>query len=145
MKIKLIEKIKTYFNFDLKGKTFAVWGLAFKPHTDDIREAPSFANIRELVNEGAHIKAYDPEAAGNVRKLSLPQVEICKDEYEALRDADALLIVTEWPVFRTPEFERMKQLLKNKVIFDGRNLYDLDTMRKYGFNYISIGRKEIHE
>ena len=144
-KIKLIEKIKEYFNFDLKGKTIAVWGLAFKPYTDDIREAPSLANIRELISEGAHIKAYDPEAAENVKKLSLPQVVVCEDEYEALRDADALLIVTEWPVFRTPEFGRMKQLLKNNVIFDGRNLYDLDTMRKYGFNYISIGRKEIHE
>jgi len=144
-KIKLIEKIKAYFNYDLKGKTFAVWGLAFKPYTDDIREAPSLANIRELINEGARIKAYDPEAAENVKKLSMPQVRVCEDEYEALRDADALLIITEWPVFRTPEFGRMKQLLKNDVIFDGRNLYDLDTMRKYGFNYISIGRKEIHE
>jgi UDPglucose 6-dehydrogenase len=144
-KIKLIEKIKAYFNYDLKGKTFAVWGLAFKPYTDDIREAPSLANIRELISEGVHIKAYDPEAAENVKKLSIPQVVVCEDEYEALRDADALLIITEWPVFRTPEFGRMKQLLKNDVIFDGRNLYDLDTMRKYGFNYISIGRKEIHE
>jgi UDPglucose 6-dehydrogenase len=144
-KTKLIQKIKSYFNYDLKGKTFAVWGLAFKPYTDDIREAPSLANIRELIREGAHIKAYDPEAAENVKKLSIPELMICEDEYEALRDADALLIVTEWPVFRTPEFGRMKQLLNNDVIFDGRNLYDLDTMRKYGFNYISIGRKEIHE
>jgi UDPglucose 6-dehydrogenase len=144
-KIKLIDKIRAYFNHNLKGKTIAIWGLAFKPYTDDIREAPSLANIRELVNEGAHIKAYDPEAAENVKKLSLPQVEVCEEEYETLRDADALLIVTEWPVFRTPEFMRMKQLLKNNVIFDGRNLYELDTMRKYGFNYISVGRKEIHE
>jgi len=144
-KIKLVQKIKAYFNQDLKGKTVAVWGLAFKPYTDDIREAPSLANIQELVNEGALIKAYDPEAAENVAKLSLPQVIVCEDEYETLRDADALLIVTEWPVFRTPEFGRMKSLMKNRVIFDGRNLYELDTMRKYGFNYISIGRKEIHD
>ena len=144
-KIKLVQKIKAYFNQDLKGKTIAVWGLAFKPYTDDIREAPSLANIQELVNEGALIKAYDPEAAENVTKLSLPQVLVCEDEYETLRDADALLIVTEWPVFRTPEFGRMKSLMKNRVIFDGRNLYELDTMRKYGFNYISIGRKEIHD
>ncbi len=144
-KIKLIQKIKAYFNQDLKGKTIAVWGLAFKPYTDDIREAPSLANIQELVNEGALIKAYDPEAAENVTKLSLPQVLVCEDEYETLRDADALLIVTEWPVFRTPEFGRMKSLMKNRLIFDGRNLYELDTMRKYGFNYISIGRKEIHD
>lgn len=144
-KVKLVQKIKAYFNQNLKGKTIAVWGLAFKPYTDDIREAPSLANIQELVNEGALIKAYDPEAAENVAKLSLPQVLVCEDEYETLRDADALLIVTEWPVFRTPEFGRMKSLMKNKVIFDGRNLYELDTMRKYGFNYISIGRKEIHD
>jgi UDPglucose 6-dehydrogenase len=144
-KIKLVQKIKAYFNQDLKGKTIAVWGLAFKPYTDDIREAPSLANIQELVNEGALIKAYDPEAAENVTKLSLPQVLVCEDEYETLRDADALLIVTEWPVFRTPEFGRMKSLMKNRLIFDGRNLYELDTMRKYGFNYISIGRKEIHD
>ena len=144
-KIKLVQKIKAYFNQDLKGKTIAVWGLAFKPYTDDIREAPSLANIKELVNEGAFIKAYDPEAAEKVTKLSLPQVLVCEDEYETLRDADALLIVTEWPVFRTPEFGRMKSLMKNRVIFDGRNLYELDTMRKYGFNYISIGRKEIHD
>ena len=144
-KIKLIQKIRAYFNHNLKGKTIAVWGLAFKPYTDDIREAPSMANIRLLVSEGANIKAYDPEAAENVKKLSLPQVTVCEDEYETLRDADALLIVTEWPVFRTPEFGRMKQLMKNRVVFDGRNLYELDTMRKYGFNYISIGRKEIHE
>jgi len=144
-KIKLVQKIKAYFDQDLKGKTIAVWGLAFKPYTDDIREAPSLANIEELVNEGALIKAYDPEAAVNVIKLSLPQVLVCEDEYETLRDADALLIVTEWPVFRTPEFGRMKSLMKNRVIFDGRNLYELDTMRKYGFNYISIGRKEIHD
>lgn len=144
-KIRLIQKIKTYFNNDLKGRTIAIWGLAFKPYTDDIREAPSLANIKELVNAGAHIKAYDPEAAENVVKLSLPHVVICEDEYDTLKDADALLIVTEWPVFRTPEFGRMKSLMKNRVIFDGRNLYELDTMRKYGFNYISIGRKEIHD
>ena len=144
-KVKLIDKIRAYFDHNLEGKTIAVWGLAFKPYTDDIREAPSLVNISELVSEGVHIKAYDPEAAENVRKLSLPQVVVCEDEYETLRDAVALLIVTEWPVFRTPEFNRMKQLMKNKVIFDGRNLYELDTMRKYGFNYISIGRKEIHE
>ena len=144
-KIKLIQKIKAYFNQDLKDKTIAVWGLAFKPYTDDIREAPSLANIKELVKEGALVKAYDPEAAENVINLSLPKVVVCKDEYEVLKDADALLIITEWPVFRTPQFDRMKSLMKNNVIFDGRNLYELDTMRKYGFNYISIGRKEIHD
>jgi UDPglucose 6-dehydrogenase len=144
-KIKLVNRMKTYFNNDLIGKTIAVWGLAFKPYTDDIREAPSLANIHELVKSGAHIRAYDPEAGTNVGKLFLKNVEICDDEYEVLTDADALLIVTEWPVFRTPEFEKMSQIMKEKVIFDGRNLYELDTMRKHGFHYISIGRKEIHE
>jgi len=144
-KIKLANRIKEYFDHDLEGKTIAVWGLAFKPYTDDIREAPSLANIKELVKEGAYIRAYDPEAGENVKELSLDKVVICDEEYEPLDGADALLIVTEWPVFRTPEFERMSKLMKRKVIFDGRNLYELDTMRKHGFNYISIGRKEIHE
>lgn len=144
-KVKLANRIVQYFDGDIKGKTIAVWGLAFKPYTDDIREAPSLANIDELVKRGATVKAYDPEAAENVKKLALSNVEICADEYEVLKDADALLIVTEWPVFRTPEFEKMADLMKNRVIFDGRNLYDLDAMRKNGFHYISIGRKEIHE
>lgn len=144
-KIKLTTRIKSYFNQDLKGRKIAVWGLAFKPYTDDIREAPSLVNIRELSREGAFIYAYDPEAGTHVEELRLDNVTICKDEYEVLHEADALLIVTEWPVFRTPDFERMYRSMKHKVIFDGRNLYDLDMMRKFGFSYISIGRKEIHE
>jgi UDPglucose 6-dehydrogenase len=143
-KIKLARKMKEFFDHDLEGKTIAVWGLAFKPYTDDIREAPSLANIDELTKAGAKIRAYDPEAGENVIKLEVDKVIICRDEYEALADADALLIVTEWPVFRTPDFEKMGKLMKQKVIFDGRNLYELDNMRKYGFHYISIGRKEIH-
>lgn len=144
-KIKLVRRIKEYFNHQLEGKCIAIWGLAFKPYTDDIREAPSLANIKELIQDGATIKAYDPEAGDNVRKILGDKIEIFDDEYEVLKNADALLIVTEWPVFRTPEFEKMSILMKNKIIFDGRNLYELDTMRKYGFNYISIGRKEIHD
>ena len=143
-KIKLARRMQEFFDQDLEGKTIAVWGLAFKPHTDDIREAPSLANIDELTKAGAKIRAYDPEAGENVTKLEVDGLIICRDEYEALEDADALLIVTEWPVFRTPDFEKMGKIMKQKVIFDGRNLYELDTMRKYGFNYISIGRKEIH-
>ena len=143
-KIKLVERIKEFFHNNLGGKTIAVWGLAFKPYTDDIREAPSLAMIRELTKAGVNIRAYDPEAGNNVKRLTLDRVIICEDEYEALKGADALLIVTEWPVFRTPDFNKMKKLLKRNVIFDGRNLYELDTMRKYGFHYISIGRKEIH-
>ena len=144
-KIKLVRRIREYFNDQLQGKCIAVWGLAFKPYTDDIREAPSLANIKELINDGATVKAYDPEAGDNVRKILGDKIEIYEDEYDVLKNADALLIVTEWPVFRTPEFEKMSMLMKNKIIFDGRNLYELDTMRKYGFNYISIGRKEIHD
>ena len=143
-KIKLVRRIREYFNHQLKGKCIAMWGLAFKPYTDDIREAPSLSNIKELLNDGVMIRAYDPEAGDNVRKIMGDKIEVCEDKYEVLKNADALLIVTEWPVFRTPEFEKMGLLMKNKVIFDGRNLYELDTMRKYGFNYISIGRKEVH-
>jgi len=143
-KVKLINKIKKYFNGDLEGKTIAIWGLSFKPYTDDIREAPSLVNIESLVAEGAHVKAYDPEASDNVLEVLGDKVEICDEEYEVLENADALLIITEWPVFRTPDFEVMGKLMNNKVIFDGRNLYELDAMRKHGFNYISIGRKEIY-
>jgi len=143
-KIKLANRIREYFNQDLEGKTIAIWGLAFKPYTDDIREAPSLANILELTKEGAFIRAYDPEAGENIKDLKLEKVVICDDEYETLKNADALLIVTEWPVFRTPDFDLMGRLMKQRVIFDGRNLYELNTMRKYGFIYISIGRKEIH-
>jgi len=142
-KIKLIDKIKAYFNDDLKGKTIAVWGLAFKPYTDDIREAPSLVNINALLEEGAKIKAYDPEAMENVRKIMGDKIELCADEYETLTGADALLIVTEWPEFRTPSWEKIERNLKNKVIFDGRNLYELYLMEKLGYTYISIGRKEI--
>ncbi len=143
-KVKLIEKIKNYFNGNLKGKTIAIWGLSFKPYTDDIREAPSIVNIESLIAEGAHIKAYDPEASENVREILGDKIELCSEEYKVLERADALLIVTEWPVFRTPDFEVMGQLMNNKVIFDGRNLYELDAIQKHGFSYISIGRKEIH-
>src|SRR5690606_2264724 len=127
-KTKLIPKIKDYFSGDLSGKTIAVWGLAFKPYTDDIREAPALANIKELLKLGAKVKAYDPEAIENVRELMGDDIELCKDEYDALKDADALLIMTEWPVFRTPEFDKLSSLLKNKVIFDGRNLYEPEQM-----------------
>lgn len=142
-KVKLVDKIKTYFNNDLKGKTIAVWGLAFKPYTDDIREAPSLVNIKSLLEEGAKIKAYDPEAMENVRMIMGDKIELCSDEYETLVGSDAMLIVTEWPEFRTPSWEKIERNLKNKVIFDGRNLYELYLMEKLGYTYISVGRKEI--
>jgi UDPglucose 6-dehydrogenase len=143
-KTKLIAKIKDYFNGELRGKTIAVWGLAFKPYTDDIREAPSLENIRILLSEGAKIKAYDPEAAENVRKLMGDKIVLTDGPYSALEKADALLIVTEWPLFRTPDFDVMSKLLRNKVIFDGRNLFDLEEMKELGYTYYSIGREAVN-
>ncbi|MDJ1502716.1 UDP-glucose/GDP-mannose dehydrogenase family protein [Xanthocytophaga agilis] len=139
-KTKLLPKIKQYFNHDLSGKTIAVWGLAFKPYTDDIREAPALENIKELVAAGANVRAYDPEAMENVKRILGDQIIYTNSPYEALEGADALFIVTEWPEFRSPEFERISSLLKNKVIFDGRNVFELDQMRELGYTYYSIGR-----
>lgn len=138
-----VEKVKKYFKGDLKGKKFAMWGLAFKPETDDIREAPSLYIIDELLNAGAEISAFDPEAMKNVRDLIGDKINYATDQYEALKGADALLIVTEWPVFRTPDFDRIDSLLESKVIFDGRNLYDLEKMIDCGYYYNSIGRRLI--
>jgi UDPglucose 6-dehydrogenase len=136
----IIPKVKKYFSNDIKGKKIAIWGLAFKPDTDDIREAPALYIIEELLAGGASIAAYDPEAMTNVNKLMKGKIEFGIDEYAVLKDADALIICTEWGLFRTPDFDRIKKLLKNKVIFDGRNLYDLPMMRDKGFHYESIGR-----
>ncbi|MEQ9468882.1 MAG: UDP-glucose/GDP-mannose dehydrogenase family protein [Ekhidna sp.] len=142
-KQKLIDPLKSFFSGDLKGKTIAVWGLAFKPYTDDIREAPALENIRELLALGAKVKAYDPEAMENVRGIFGDDIHFADDQYDALKDADALMIMTEWPIFRTPEFEKIESSLKNKVIFDGRNLYDLSQMEELGFTYHSIGRRVV--
>lgn len=144
-KTKLIPLMNDYFNNSLEGKIIALWGLAFKPSTDDIREAPSLDNIRMLLEAGASIRAYDPEAMEHVKKIFGDKIVLCKDEYEALENADALLIVTEWPVFRSPEFDKMANLMNHKVVFDGRNLYETDTMKKHGFAYFSIGRAYIYE
>jgi UDPglucose 6-dehydrogenase len=128
----IVPKIKEYFKGDLTGKKIAIWGLAFKPDTDDIREAPALYIIDELLKAGATISAYDPEAMNNVRNL-----------LGALNNADALLIATEWSLFRTPDFDKVSTLLKNKVIFDGRNLYDIQQMKKWGFFYSSMGRETV--
>ena len=120
-----------------------MWGLAFKPETDDIREAPSLYIIDDLVAAGAEITAFDPEAMKNVQQLIGDKIKYAADPYEALDRADALLIVTEWSLFRTPDFDQVTSLLKSKVIFDGRNLYDLEKMIDCGFYYNSIGRKEV--
>lgn len=137
------EKVKKYYKGDLKGKHFALWGLAFKPETDDIREAPALYIIEELLAAGATITAFDPEAMPNIKNLLGDKIGYAKNQYEALENADALLIVTEWSVFRTPDFDQLESLLKSKVIFDGRNLYDLQKMIDCGFYYNSIGRKLI--
>jgi UDPglucose 6-dehydrogenase len=143
-KTKLLSNIRGYFNNNLKGKTIAVWGLSFKPHTDDIREAPALENIDALLKDGAIIKTHDPEAMPNVRRLMGESIQYFDNPYEAAKDADVLFIATEWPEFRTPDFEKLGRLLKNKVIFDGRNLYDLNAMRELGFKYFSIGRETIN-
>ena len=139
----LIPKIEQYFNNDLKGKHFALWGLAFKPNTDDIREAPAFYMIDSLIKRGASISAYDPEAMNNSKMILTDTIHFADNQYHALENADALIIATEWNEFRTPDFEKIENLLKNKVIFDGRNLFDLDSMEKLSFHYESVGRKTI--
>lgn len=143
-KVKMIPVIKDYFKNDLKGKTIAVWGLSFKPHTDDIREAPALENINELLKAGAIVKVHDPEAMGNVKKIMGDKIAYFEDPYETAKGADAIFIATEWPEFRTPDFEKISSSLKNKVIFDGRNLYDLVQMKEWGFTYFSIGRQTIY-
>ncbi len=143
-KTKLIPRIKEYFKGNLKGKTIAVWGLSFKPHTDDIREAPALYNIDELLSEGCIIRAHDPEGMENVKRIMGNKIQYSETPYEAAQDADAVFIATEWPEFRTPDFEKLTSILKNKVIFDGRNLYELDIMRDLGYVYYSIGREVIN-
>ena len=143
-KLHLVPKIKAYFNNDLKGKKIAVWGLAFKPNTDDIREAPALYMIKELLAAGANVATYDPEAMNNVKQLLGDTITFAATQYEALNDADALVIATEWSEFRTPDFNKISSLLKNKAIFDGRNLFDLKQMEDLGYHYISIGRRVIN-
>ena len=140
----LVKKVKSYFGNDLKNKSFALWGLSFKPETDDIREAPSLNIIEELLNAGAKIKAYDPEAMDNVRDLIGDKIKYFPNSFDALIGVDALLIATEWSAFRNPDFNQMKSVMKSPVIFDGRNLFSLESMVKENFFYQSIGRKVIN-
>jgi UDPglucose 6-dehydrogenase len=142
-KLRLFHKVNTHFKNDIKGKTFALWGLAFKPDTDDIREAPALYIIDELLKAGAKVRAFDPEAMENVKKLYGDKVYFANDQYDALHGTDALLIATEWPLFRTPDFEKISAELKSKLIFDGRNLYELKQMRDNDFTYYSIGRETV--
>jgi UDPglucose 6-dehydrogenase len=140
----LLPRIKNFFRGDLQGKKIAVWGLAFKPDTDDIREAPALYMIRALLEAGAELHAYDPEAIENVKAVFGEQISYGKDEYAVLHNADALLICTEWGIFRNPNFTAIKDLMADAVIFDGRNLYELEEMNKNGFYYSSIGRQEVY-
>lgn len=139
-KLSIVEKIKKHFGNSLKGKKAALWGLSFKPDTDDIREAPALYIIDELLRSGIEISAYDPEAMPNTKKITGGKITYGKDAYEVLDGADFLVIATEWAVFRTPEYDRMQSLMKEKVIFDGRNLYDPVQMKEKGFVYYSVGR-----
>ncbi len=142
-KLHLLPKVNFYFNNDLKGKHFAIWGLSFKPNTDDIREAPALYIIDALLKAGATISAFDPEAMKNVKLLLEDKIHFTDTQYEALEKADALIIATEWNEFRTPDFEKIIEVMKNKVIFDGRNLFDLEQMKGLGFHYESVGRRKI--
>jgi UDPglucose 6-dehydrogenase len=142
-KTVIIPKMLDFYGGNLKGKHFAVWGLAFKPDTDDIREAPALYVIDKLLAAGATVTAFDPEAMGNVKKLLGDKIGFSEEPYAALNGADALIIATEWALFRSPDFDKMTASLKDKVIFDGRNLYDLPVMQELGFYYNSIGRRTI--
>jgi UDPglucose 6-dehydrogenase len=139
-KIHLVEKIKSYYKGDLKGKHIALWGLAFKPNTDDIREAPALSMINALTELGATVTAYDPEAMPNVKAQIGDKIKYAGSQYEALSGADFLIIATEWSEFRTPDFERIEKEIKNKIIFDGRNLFEVSKMKELGYHYESIGR-----
>jgi UDPglucose 6-dehydrogenase len=136
----LVDKIKLFYENDLKGKKFALWGLAFKPNTDDIREAPSLTIVDSLVKLGAKINSYDPEAMDNVKELIGNKISYASSQYEAIENADALIIVTEWSEFRTPDFKLIGNKIKHKVIFDGRNLFDVSYMKDIGYQYYSVGR-----
>jgi UDPglucose 6-dehydrogenase len=142
-KLFLMPKINAYFNNDLKGKRFALWGLAFKPNTDDIREAPALYMIDALTEAGATVHAYDPEAMPNVKQVVGDKIDFAQSQYDALENADALIIATEWSEFRTPEFEKISSALRSKVIFDGRNVYDREQMKQLGFFYESVGREKV--
>ena len=143
-KLSLVDKVKHYFGNDLSNKTFALWGLAFKPETDDIREAPALYIIDALLDLGADIIAYDPEAINNVKGLIGDKIKFAENSYDALKDVDALLIATEWSAFRNPDFNKMQELMKSPIVFDGRNLYDLETMNSKAFFYQSVGRATIN-
>ncbi len=141
-KTVLLQKIRSYFDFDLQGKRFALWGLAFKPNTDDMREAPSRVLMEGLWGDGASVKAFDPVAEHEARRIygNRDDLLLASDPYEALQDTDGLVVVTEWNIFRSPNFDEIKKRLRRHVIFDGRNIYDPEKLRQQGFDYLGIGR-----
>ena len=144
-KLHLVNKIRRYYNNDLKGKHFAIWGLAFKPNTDDIREAPALEIIEALLEAGATVCAFDPEAMKNVQNIMGDKIGYAELQYDCLNNADALIVATEWNEFRTPDFDKVQQMLKDPVVFDGRNVYDVAVMEKKGFHYESIGRPLVNQ
>ena len=144
-KLHLLPKVQKYFNGNISGKKFALWGLAFKPNTDDIREAPALYIIDALAKAGASVTAYDPEAMNNVKQLVGDKISFAENQYDCLKGADALIIATEWNEFRTPDFLKIVSLLKSKVIFDGRNLFDVNAIKELGFHYESVGRKATNQ
>jgi UDPglucose 6-dehydrogenase len=139
----IVSKVMKVFGNDLKGKRFAIWGLSFKPNTDDMREAPSIVIINQLIEAGAEVYCYDPVAMKEAERILGDKINLCKDQNEALIDADALIVVTEWSEFRVPNYKVMNKLMKQKLIFDGRNIYEPNEMKEFGFNYYSIGRNPI--
>ena len=141
-KQRLVEKIKSHYQDDLEGKKFALWGLAFKPNTDDMREAPSRVVLEALIAAGAEVRAYDPEAREEARRIyhDLPGLTLCETQSEAIHQADALVIVTEWKQFRSPDFDQLQQQLEDKVVFDGRNMYEPALLRQHGLTYYAIGK-----
>jgi len=142
-KAVLPSKIKSHFGNELKGKKMGIWGLSFKPHTDDMREAPSLRIIEELIKEGVEIRAYDPVALEEAKGYLGDTIEYCEDKYEALIDTDGLVVITEWPEFRVLNYRMLEKLMSEKVIFDGRNIYDSEELMEFGFTYYSIGRQPI--
>lgn len=144
-KVHIVNKIRRYYNNDLAGKHFAIWGLAFKPNTDDIREAPALEIINALVEAGATVSAFDPEAMNNVKGIIGNKITYTETQYDCLENADALIIATEWNEFRTPDFDKIVSTLKEAVVFDGRNLFDVEQMEKKGFHYESIGRPLVNQ
>jgi UDPglucose 6-dehydrogenase len=139
-KLRLLARLDGHFKKAIKGRTIAVWGLSFKPRTDDMREAPAIPIINGLLARGALVRAFDPEARGVARRIFGAKIYYARNAYDALTDADALLVVTEWNEFREPDFAKMKRVMKSPLIFDGRNLYNPQQLRSLGFTYTSIGR-----